>query len=147
MHFLECIAMLRYLEKKLQANQRDQVSVQLIPEVLSVIVQVNKKLEGSLPPGNQYLQVSSDLMHALYAIQQTAGITYLTDSMKNTVVDGIRSLQDELCVFAYKYFTVNKIPDDVCKMLETDDGTDTTSSMSILRKVAEVAINNGLYKQ
>ncbi len=145
MHFLECIAMLRYIDEKLQANKRNQVSVQIVHEAMSILVQVRSKLEGNLPPGGIYLVTENDLLNALTTISKTPGLTFLTETMKDAVSSGIKSLIGELCTYAYKYFTVHQIPSDICATFDSDDST--LSSKNILRLVAQTAIDKGLYRQ
>lgn len=146
MQYLECIAMLCYLETKLQANRRVQVPVQVAEEAFSLIVQMTAKLKGKLPPGSIYEITVNDLLRALDAIPKMNGMTHMTETMKATIVEGISTMKEELCVYAYKYFTVNSIPDDICSTFE-DAVQSESSPRNILRNVASVAISRGLYKQ
>ena len=48
LHYLECVALLSYLLKKLQADKRVQVPVSILNDVMTVLIGVNKKLENEL---------------------------------------------------------------------------------------------------
>lgn len=146
MHFLECIAMLHYLEKKLKVNQRVQVPADIHAEILGVLVQITKKLEGTPAEKGMASARINDLIMALNTVKETPGLLFLPDKMKAVLVDGIQTVKDELCVLAYKYYTINNIPDSMCRELDKESSTGQ-SPKEILREVAKVAISRELYKQ
>lgn len=106
MHYLECIAMLEYLLKKLYNGQRTQVPVSVVTEVQTVIVQVNKKLENEK---NHNITVRvRDILEAVEIVKGTNGMLYLTDTIKTTLNSGICELVSILRLLAFDFYKVNQ---------------------------------------
>ena len=106
MHYLECIAMLEYLLKNMCAGQRVQVPVNVVDEVQTVIVALNKKLENEKSPA---ITVRiRDILEAVQVVKSTQGILFLTDTMKLQINSGIEELLSELRLLAFDYFKTNE---------------------------------------
>lgn len=132
MHYLKCIAMLDYLLKKLFSEQRKVVSVNALDEVLQVVENVIKML----PQENDVmLQVRlQDVQTAALTIKNTQGIMYLTDVMKNAIVEGIEEVRASLQCLAFNYFVTNDF--------EPDDNL-----IPIMREVVRTAASRGLIQK
>lgn len=146
MHFLECIAMLLYLETKLKIGQRVQVEVGVVDELSTILLQISKKLENQQSVGTMTSSIISDIVMSTDTIRKTSGLIYLPDKMRDTLLEGIASLKSDLCVGAYHYFTLHELPEEVCNQIES--GVEYSQSpKEVLREVASVAIAAGLYRQ
>ena len=106
MHYLECIAMLEYLLKKMCAGQRVQVPVNVVDEVQTVIVALNKKLENEKSPA--ITVIIRDILEAVQVVKSTQGILFLTDTMKLQINSGIEELLSELRLLAFDHFKTNE---------------------------------------
>lgn len=129
MHYLECIALLDYLQKKLFAGQRRQVPISTVNEVHTVLVALNKRLGKE-----QNVEVKirlRDIMESVVAIKGTEGLTVLTDSMKTTLTSGIAELYSELALLAFEYFKLH-------------DFEPTAPIIETMRKVVSVALEKGV---
>ena len=73
----------------------------------------------------------NDVMHAIINIKSTPNLLYLTDSMKQVIVESLQSMEGELCAVAFEYFKVNDF--------EPNDQIN-----NVMRKVVEVALERGL---
>lgn len=129
MRYLECIEMLKYLLKKVHAGQRKQVPVSVCKEVQSVIIQVNKKLEKDLRPAE--IALVKDILNAVNLAEETSGMLYLTDKMKNAIVEGIGELNSSISLMAFDYYKLN-------------DFEPTTEIIPLMRGVVEVALEKGV---
>lgn len=129
MHYLECIALLQYLLKKLHAGQRQQVPATITEDVLTNIIAINKKLEKeSLPDITMRIR---DVMASTNEIRETQGIMNLTDAMRNSLTSGITELQDAICLLAFEYYKVN-------------DFEPTPQVIPVMRKVVQAALAKGV---
>lgn len=106
MHYLKCIEMLAYALNRLNAGQRTQVSIQSCTDIQMVLVKVQKSLATELSPLE--LSIISDVLQAIDLAQKTPGLLYLTDEMKNAMIDGINELRSSIAVKAFNYFIVNE---------------------------------------
>ena len=70
-------------------------------------------------------------MESIIAIKSTAGLTHLTDVMKNTLNNGITELVDILSLEAYSFFQVN-------------DFEPTEEIIPVMRHVVSVALAKGV---
>ena len=126
MSYLECIAMLQYLLRKLYSEQRQQVSVSIVKEVQLILTQVKKKLGDDLD-----CSVSSGLDDLFRATQEitTSNVQVLTATMKGALVDGIEELVSTLQLAAFEYFKVH-------------DFEPTESVIPVMRDVVKCALMN-----
>ena len=129
MHYLECIAMLEYLLKKLQKGQRTQVPVSTMDDVQSVMVQLNRKLQNENDP--QITVKIRDVMEALEEVKTLKGALVLTDTMKNALVSGVDELLQVIQLKAFEHFKYN-------------DFEPTDEVVRIMRGVVKTALDNGL---
>lgn len=129
MHYLKCIALLEFLQKKLYAEQRQQVPVSVVNEAQTTIVGVGKLLEKETD--HAIRNRINDIMESILVIQKVPGLTSLTESMKVALTSGIEELADMLCLKAYKFYQVN-------------DFEDTPEIRSVLRNVVKVALAKGV---
>lgn len=106
MHYLKCIEMLAYALTRLNAGQRTQVSVKSCTDIQMVLVRVQKNLAKDLNPLEQ--SIISDVLQAIELAAQTPGLLYLTDEMKNAMIDGINELRSSIAVKAFNYFVTNE---------------------------------------
>lgn len=129
MHYLECIALLEFLQKKLYAGQRVQVPVSVVDEVQTSIIALRKRLEKE-----NNAEIDSrirDLMESVFVIKSTSGLVNLTDAMKNTLVSGISEVSDLISLLAYSYF-------------QTHDFEPTNEIIPVMRNVVRVALAKGV---
>lgn len=105
MRYLECIAMLEFLLKKLHSGQRTQVPVTVADDAQQVMVQLNRKLEDNQ---DTELRVKlRDTMEAIAEVNNVQGILVLTDAMKQALVSGVTDLLNTLQLLAFDYFKYN----------------------------------------
>ena len=129
MHYLKCIALLEHLQKQLYAGQRKQVDVNVIPQIEQSIKGLQILLKDESLPA--VMSALNDVMHAIINIKSTPNLLYLTDSMKQVIVESLQSMEGELCAVAFEYFKVNDF--------EPNDQIN-----NVMRKVVEVALERGL---
>ena len=129
MHYLRCIALLKFLQKKLYAGQRQQVPVATVDEVQQGIIGVQKLLENE--NNAEIRNRLNDVMSSLLAVKSTSGLMYLTEVMKNTLNSGLSELSDMLSLEAYTYF-------------QTHDFEPTEEIIPVMRNVVSVALAKGV---
>lgn len=129
MHYLECIAMLEFLLKKLHSGQRTQVPVTVADDAQQVMVQLNRKLEDNQ---DTELRVKlRDTMEAIAEVNNVQGILVLTDVMKQALVNGVTDLLNTLQLLAFDYFKYN-------------DFEPTEEIIPIMRNVVATALARGV---
>lgn len=129
MRYLECIAMLEFLLKKLHSGQRTQVPVTVADDAQQVMVQLNRKLEDNQ---DTELRVKlRDTMEAIAEVNNVQGILVLTDAMKQALVNGVTDLLNTLQLLAFDYFKYN-------------DFEPTEEIIPILRNVVATALARGV---
>lgn len=129
MLYLECIAMLEFLLKKLHSGQRTQVPVTVADDAQQVMVQLNRKLEDNQ---DTELRVKlRDTMEAIAEVNNVQGILVLTDAMKQALVNGVTDLLNTLQLLAFDYFKYN-------------DFEPTEEIIPIMRNVVATALARGV---
>lgn len=129
MRYLECIAMLEFLLKKLHSGQRTQVLVTVADDAQQVMVQLNRKLEDNQ---DTELRVKlRDTMEAIAEVNNVQGILVLTDAMKQALVSGVTDLLNTLQLLAFDYFKYN-------------DFEPTEEVIPIMRNVVATALARGV---
>lgn len=129
MRYLECIAMLEFLLKKLHSGQRTQVPVTVVDDAQQVMVQLNRKLEDNQ---DTELRVKlRDTMEAIAEVNNVQGILVLTDAMKQALVNGVTDLLNTLQLLAFDYFKYN-------------DFEPTEEIIPIMRNVVATALLRGV---
>lgn len=129
MRYLECIAMLEFLLKKLHSGQRTQVPVTVADDAQQVMVQLNRKLEDNQ---DTELRVKlRDTMEAIAEVNNVQGILVLTDAMKQALVSGVTDLLNTLQLLAFDYFKYN-------------DFEPTEEVIPIMRNVVATALARGV---
>lgn len=129
MRYLECIAMLEFLLKKLHSGQRTQVPVTVADDAQQVMVQLNRKLEDNQ---DTELRVKlRDTMEAIAEVNNVQGILVLTDAMKQALVNGVTDLLNTLQLLAFDYFKYN-------------DFEPTEEIIPIMRNVVATALARGV---
>lgn len=129
MRYLECIAMLEFLLKKLHSGQRTQVPVTVADDAQQVMVQLNRKLEDNQ---DTELHVKlRDTMEAIAEVNNVQGILVLTDAMKQALVSGVTDLLNTLQLLAFDYFKYN-------------DFEPTEEVIPIMRNVVATALARGV---
>lgn len=129
MRYLECIAMLEFLLKKLHSGQRTQVPVTVADDAQQVMVQLNRKLEDNQ---DTELRVQlRDTMEAIAEVNNVQGILVLTDAMKQALVSGVTDLLNTLQLLAFDYFKYN-------------DFEPTEEIIPIMRNVVATALARGV---
>ena len=131
MHYLECLSLLNYLLDKLHAGQRQQVAVGTLTEVMTALLSVNKKLSKAFEDDPMLENQIQDIMGSLNTIKSTQGLVFLTDNMKEILVDGINDLKGSICLDAYHYFQIH-------------DFEPTEQVIPLMRTVVEVALEKGV---
>lgn len=129
MRYLECIAMLEFLLKKLHSGQRTQVPVTVADDAQQVMVQLNRKLADNQ---DTELRVKlRDTMEAIAEVNNVQGILVLTDAMKQALVSGVTDLLNTLQLLAFDYFKYN-------------DFEPTEEVIPIMRNVVATALARGV---
>lgn len=129
MHYLECIAMLEYLLKKLHKGQRTQVPVSTMDDVQEVMVQTNRKLEKENDP-----KISikiRDVMEALEEVKTLKGALVLTDAMKTALVNGVDELLQLVQLNTFEYYKYHEFEP-------------TEEVVKVMRGVVKTALANNL---
>lgn len=119
MHYLECIAMLEYLHKKLHSTQRQQVPISTIDDVQQVLVQIKRKMQNEK---NTEVQVRiRDAMEALEEVRSVQGLMFLTQQMKNAIVSCLDDLLSvfRLKVFEYYKYTEFEVTDEIIPIMRS----------------------------
>lgn len=129
MRYLECIAMLEFLLKKLHSGQRTQVPVTVADDAQQVMVQLNRKLEDN--PDTELRVKLRDTMEAIAEVNNVQGILVLTDAMKQALVSGVTDLLNTLQLLAFDYFKYN-------------DFEPTEEVIPIMRNVVATALARGV---
>ena len=129
MHYLECIAMLEYLHKKLHSTQRQQVPISTLDDVQQVLVQVQRKLQNNSTPEID-IRIR-DAMEAVEEIRSVQGIMFLTQSMKEALVSGVSELLSTLRLKVFDYYKYN-------------DFEPTEELIPIMRAVVTEALRKGV---
>lgn len=129
MHYLECIAMLEFLLKKLHNGQRTQVPVSVVDDVRQVLVQVTRKLQNE--KDDLLAARLRDVMEALEEVSQIKGALVLTDNMKSALTSGVEELRSAIQLLAYEFYKYN-------------DFELTDELMPIMRGVVQAALDAGL---
>lgn len=130
MHYLKCIALLNYLLRRLHAGQRDQVPVSVVQEVTTTLLGVNKQLADDITSEPMLGVQLEDLLASLGEIRNQTGLSCLTETMKLALVDGITTLQGDICMRAYNYFIIN-------------DFEPTEQTIPVMRIVVKTALERG----
>ena len=128
MHYLECIAMLEFLLKKLHSGQRTQVPVTVVDDVQQVLVQVDRKLQQETSP--EIKARIRDAMEAAAEVQGITGVLVLTDNMKLALTSGVTELLSSTQMLAYEYYKYN-------------DFDPTPEIIPIMRGVVSTALARG----
>lgn len=128
MHYLECIAMLDYLLKKLHSGQRVQVPISAVDDVQQVMVQLNRKLQNE--QDTQFKVKIRDVMEALEEVRALKGALVLTDTMKTALVNGVSELLQIVQLKAFEYYKYN-------------DFEPTPEVIPVMRDVVKTALANG----
>ena len=129
MKYLECIVMLSYLLKKLNAGQRIQTPVRVLDDMKTTIIDVETKLGNDVTI--EIYALFKDLQQSLFTVDISAGTLYITERMKEALVSGVEDLQAEICLLAFEYYKVN-------------DFEPTETIIPIMRQVVTVAAQKGL---
>ncbi|MCM1215083.1 MAG: hypothetical protein NC548_11250 [Lachnospiraceae bacterium] len=129
MHYLECIAMLEFLLKKLHNGQRTQVPVTAVDDVKQVMVQVDRKLKQE--SSAEIKARIRDVMEAVMEVEGMQGILVLTDTMKTALTSGIEELLASVQVLAFEHFKLN-------------DFEPTAEVIPVMRGVVSTALSRGL---
>ena len=129
MLYLKCIALLEHLRKMLYAGQRKQVSVQSVPQIEQTIIGVQTMLKDENLP---LIQANlNDIMGSLIHVKSIPNLQCLTENMKQSIVDSVDSMITDLCLTAFKYYSVN-------------DFEPTEPTIKVMRKVVKVALEKGV---
>lgn len=83
---------------------------------------------------SQDFEISSkvlDLYTSIYALKDTPGILNLSDQMKVSIVSGITTIKELICVKAFKFFRTTEF--DV-----------TDEIIPVMREIVAVALDKGL---
>lgn len=73
----------------------------------------------------------NDLTVAIGEIKKTDGLLYLTDTMKTSLVTGIKDLYSDIAIKAFHYFKVN-------------DFEPTERIIKLMRKIVSIALEKGV---
>lgn len=129
MHYLKCIALLDFLQKKLCVGQKQQVPVSVVDDVQKSMVSVKAMLESSPDPGQ--MNLIDDIMASIVSIKETPGLMNLTENMKNTLNDGLSELSSSVALKAFEFFKVNEFEP-------------TKQIIPVMRTVVQTALEKGV---
>lgn len=129
MKYLECLMMIRYLLSKLESESRKQVPVDCLHELRANVMDMSTKLMDA--PTTKILMKLRSLQEALAVIKVTPGTMFLTDRMKSILVDGFKSLREEIHLATFEYFKYN-------------DFEPTEVIIDLMREVVETAAKKGV---
>ena len=129
MHYLECIALLDYLLKKLHAKDRQQVPIEALSDMFQNLQTIKQRLANE--KDSLLATRLNDVMSCYASIVDVKGLTNLTGDMKEAIVSGLMELRTNICLLAYSYFT-------------THDFEPTDEIVKIMRSVVECAIKEGV---
>ena len=129
MHYLKCIALLEFLQKKLCIGQKQQVPVSAVEEIQRSMVSVRTMLQKESDP-NQ-MAIIDDVMSSIIEIKETQGLVSLTEGMKNSLNAGLSELQASVALKAFEFFKVN-------------DFEPTKQIIPIMRIVVQTALEKGV---
>lgn len=128
MHYLKCIAICEYLQRKLYARQRQQVPVESMGELQNLLVSLRKRLENE---NNLELTTAiNDMMLGVNQVKQIQGIQFLPEKMKDSLVEGVIKIQRMISMKAFTYFQVNEFEP-------------TEQIIPIMRTVVRIAYEEG----
>lgn len=102
MKYLDSIEMFNYALDVLKAEQRVQVPVSKMTELLMIILNIQKKIGEEM--GSQYQSTHMDLLQAIGVVQEMKNVRYLSDNMKSTLVNGVTELKAMVAKTAYNYY-------------------------------------------
>lgn len=122
MIYLDSIELLNYALTKLKMGKRDLVPTRDLPEIQQVILIASQKLGNELPV--MYRMKLNDIVEAIKTAQMMTQMANLTNVMKDTIIDGVCVLKHEVCVLAWKYYSMN-------------DFEPTPSVIDVMREVVE----------
>ena len=105
MHYLECIALLDYLRKKLQIEQRVPVPIGVLDEVKQQVLAVDNRVSKEGDP--QINALLDDLKVSLFSVEVVPGTDNIPDAVKTALADGVQRLLHFIAIKAYHYFEVN----------------------------------------
>lgn len=105
MKYLDCMEMLNYGLQVLKENQRVQVPVVKLNELLLIITRTTDRLKEEQTPA--FRTTRDDLIQAINVVQEMKSVKYLSDNMKNNLVDGIETLKLEVAKLAYDFYSMN----------------------------------------
>lgn len=105
MHYLECIALLDYLRKKLQIEQRVPVPIGVLDEVKQQVLAVDNRVSKEGDP--QINALLDDLKVSLFSVEVVPGTENIPDTVKTALADGVQRLLHFIAIKAYHHFEVN----------------------------------------
>lgn len=112
MRYLNCLEMLNYILRTLKADTRQAVPVHKMGTVMTSLVTVQSMLVSDQVTSIIIRAKMTDLLNAVVAVENnTAGMTSLTDVMKQELVKGVKELQIGLASEAYSYYWDNDFED------------------------------------
>lgn len=104
MKYLDCMEMLNYGLQILKENQRVQVPVSKLNELLMVVTRTTERLKDEQTPA--FRTTRDDIIQAISVIQDMKSVKYMSDNMKNNLVDGVETLKLEVAKLAYEYYSM-----------------------------------------
>lgn len=106
MKYLDCIELLELALQLLKNGRRDQVPVSKLTEVQTLIVGCRKRAVE-----NPMLEARcDDILLGISAVQGGSSITYLPQSMRDVLLQGIQECLASVCSDAWDYYSVHDVP-------------------------------------
>jgi hypothetical protein len=99
------MAILNYGLSVLKENQRVQVPVSKLSEVMTAVMRTSERLgtEATL----QFNITRDSVIQAIGVAQEMKDIKFLSDNAKSILVDGLSSLKFEVAQLAYDYYSMH----------------------------------------
>lgn len=130
MKLLECLALLDFALESLHAGKRVPVPIGAYYDLVPLLIPLSKKL-GTLQTSSECRICLQQLEEAVNLVQFPVGSVYLPDAARDTLVSGINSLRDAICLEAFEYFKWN-------------DFEPTPEVVKIMKSVVQVALRRGV---
>lgn len=104
MQYLDCMEMLNYALETLKDGQRVQVPTSKMSDLMTIILRVSDRIgnEQSL----SFKTTKDDLLQAILVVQEMKSVSYLNDSIKQTLIEGFKSLKVDVARLAYPYYSL-----------------------------------------
>lgn len=114
MKYLDCIELLSLALEQLHKEQRVQIPVTKLSEVMTLVAACQRRTTLG-----EVKTILSDVVGGITMIQANTAIQYLPVNMKDALVDGITRALVATADAAWNYYSENECPEGVDPLLRT----------------------------